>query len=166
MLRRGCAVGACCIIFAVICSILQVGGVPFGDFFPFGLIAGDQSLPPSDDEYRQVALITPFPFAGRSTTELYVRITSSYICACVWKPFGDFLCRWHELGTCGGCCQIYYCTHSLVATEPEMVRSVVWNKTCNGDLTLTTPLAVTISLCCCMMYRPWVISPPLWLGLP
>jgi len=93
MLRRGCAVGAGYIIFAVICSILQVGGVPFGDFFPFGLIAGDQSLPPSDDEHRQVALIMPFPFAGRNSTELYVRIASSYICACVRKPFSGILCR-------------------------------------------------------------------------
>jgi len=77
MLRRGCncVVGACCIIFAVICSILQVGGVPFEDFFPFGLDVVDQSLPPSDDEYRQVALIMPFPFAGGSSSELYVRIT-------------------------------------------------------------------------------------------
>ena len=75
MFRNGrpFAIGACCIIFVVICNVIQVDGIPLGDFFPFRSIAGDQSLPRSDDGSSQVALTLPLPFAGGNSTELYVR---------------------------------------------------------------------------------------------
>lgn len=71
MFRSGCPVGACCTVFVVICSVLQVRGVPLGSFFPFGL-PGDRRLLPSDDGFDQVNLTLPFPFAGANSTEIYV----------------------------------------------------------------------------------------------
>ena len=68
---RPVAIGACCIIFVV--NVIQVDGIPLGDFIPFRSIAGDQSLPRSDDGSSEVALTLPLPFAGGNSTKLYVR---------------------------------------------------------------------------------------------
>ena len=64
------------LLAAVAC--VSVNSVPVGDFFPFGLEHGDQSLPESDDGATDaVELDADFVFYGKKRRTVYVSCSSA-----------------------------------------------------------------------------------------
>lgn len=60
---------------------IKVFGYPLSQFYPFGLTAGDSSLPGNDDGSTSSILISvPFPFFGPSFSFIYVSIFILHVC--------------------------------------------------------------------------------------